>query len=87
MWVKNAIWKVGDKVQRVAMAAGPGATVEQVYGQAVFAIFQRSPEAMQVQLPVREAVLEMDLFVQPDRDTLGHLFKIVHEKRYPSAKR
>lgn len=76
-WIRKAAWRVGDSRRRAALRAGANGMLEEVYGLALVTIF--GPDPLIVETPAEEAVLELEVFVQADRDVLTNLVPILRD--------
>ena len=76
-WIRKAVWRVGDKTQRAPLRATPNGMLEQVYGLTLLTIFDKDP--LVVETVADDAVLELEMFVQSDRDVLTNLIPLLRD--------
>jgi hypothetical protein len=78
VWIRKAAWRVEGSVRRANLRATSNGMLEQVYGLPLLTVF--GPNPIVIETPAERATLEMEIFVQADRDVLTNLVPILRDQ-------
>src|SRR6185436_1263626 len=71
VWIRRAAWIVDGVPKKATLRATQNGMLEQVYGLTLLTVF--GPDTLVVETPTDNATLELEMFVQADRDVLTNL--------------
>ena len=77
-WIRKAEWQIGDRRVPAPLRATENGMLEEVYGLRLLTVFGKDP--LVIETIAENATLELDLFVQADRDVLTNLVPLLREK-------
>jgi len=77
-WIRKAVWRVGDSTKPATLNATSNGMFENVYGLRLLTFFGKDP--MQVETIAEDATLELEMFVQSDRDVLANLIPLLRDQ-------
>ena len=78
VWIRKAVWRSGGSARPAALRASDNGMIESVYGLGLLTMF--GPDPLVAEAPGGDSTLELEVFVQADRDVLTNLIPLLRDR-------